>query len=156
MQEETNLSVRQHFADHTRHKKQMVIVYPDCVTALETGDDLVCKGLIEASVELPRVVFVGFALRVVRDLIMENRPKDRLAVVALVTIQVTIRGVDSQRFVLVFELLVNLVFSGFTKSIRGKSQSAYPDLLRYVSFLSNVMTEDGIDETTIALETRFY
>ena len=50
----------------------MVIVNPDGVTTLVALDHLLRKSLVDAAIKFPAVIGVGFALGMVRNLVMKD------------------------------------------------------------------------------------
>ena len=83
----------------------MIIMDPNDVPSLPILGDTFSKGFVDFVIVDPRVIFVSFALGIVGDLIVENGPKDGLAVVAVVSVKVAVRDIDGQRVVFILKFL---------------------------------------------------
>ena len=108
MKEKANLSVRQLLTNHLRHKTKVVIVHPDDVATLVVLDNCVSERLVYLDVKHPRVIEESFTLGVVGNNIVEDRPKNGLAKVCIVAIEILVAGKDSQSVMFLFQLVVNL------------------------------------------------
>ena len=83
MKKEVDLGVWNLSAQHAREekkKKMMIVVNPDDISTLPILSNAVGKGLIGVNIVDPGMVFIRLALWVVRYLLVEHRPQDRLAV----------------------------------------------------------------------------
>jgi hypothetical protein len=85
MKKEVDLGIWNLSAQHAREKKKkkmmmMIVVNPDDISTLPIISNAVGKGLIDVNIVDPGMVFIRLALWVVRYLLVEHRPQDRLAV----------------------------------------------------------------------------
>jgi hypothetical protein len=130
----------------------MVVVHPDDVSTLVVLYDAVCERLANFHVKAPRVVKEGLALGVVRDNVVEDWPKDGLAVVCIVTVKVLVVDIDSKSVVLLLELLIDLGLLVFVKSVgRETNKTHVKDIIEFLAIDSGA---DGIAESTVALDRR--
>ena len=150
MKEETDLGLWNLLANHSRNKKQMVIVNPDNITSLPVLDNLVGKGLVHVDVVLPRVILVCLALGVVGDLVMEDGPEDVLAEVGVVSVEILVRAENCQHVVLSSQNILNiLLLRGTLKSISRHAKSTNPCNLINLAITSSGVS--SIAKTTVTL-----
>lgn len=121
---------------------------PDDVAFLVIFGYAVSEGLVDFDVEYPGMILICFALWMVRNLIVEDWPQDGFAIMLVVTIEITVTDIDSQRVIVVLQLLCNVFFHVVLQDINGTAQSAYPELLVQLSSVGGGV--NGIEQTTIA------
>ena len=86
---------------------------PDSVSALVAFHDFVRECLVDITVELPAVVGVRLALWMVRDMVVEDRPQDRLAVMHIMPVHVLVADIDDFRLMLVGQPVADLLLRIF-------------------------------------------
>jgi hypothetical protein len=128
----------------------MVVVDPDDISTLPVFDNLIRKSLVDFDVVNPRMIFVGFALGIIRDLIMENRPKNLFAVMSVMPVKINILAENRQTIVFggqsVFDILLLLCI---LESIRRHTQCPHPDLV--IQLIISNRCLDCVPETAVAL-----
>jgi hypothetical protein len=90
MEKQSNDSIRNHFPNHFRDKKQMVIIHPYRIASLILGDNDVGECLIDGHVFVPTVFLPDRVFRLVGNLIMERRPKNLLAIMVVMAFNICI------------------------------------------------------------------
>lgn len=128
----------------------MVVMNPDDISSLPVLDNLVCKGLVDLDIILPRMILIGFTFGIVRDLIMENRPEDLLAEMTVVAVKVLVGAEDSQHIMLGRQSVLNILsLLGTLEGIGWHSQGAYPHILVEVIITGGGLS--GVAKASIAL-----
>ena len=113
-------------ADQFRHKQQVIVVNPNCVAILVAFKDPFRKCFIDLDVVLPRMILERLALGMVGHLIVEDWPENGMAVVGIVTIEVTVLRPHWQCIVLVVQLVIDLTSAILSHLISREADCADP------------------------------
>jgi len=106
----------------------MGISLPDDISTLPILDNLVGKILIHFDIVNPGVILICFALWVIRNLVMEDWPKDLFAVMRVMSIKIAILAKDSQGIVLGSQPVLDiLLLLRIFENVRGHAQCPNPD-----------------------------
>lgn len=107
----------------------MRISLPDDISTLPILHNLVRKILIHLDIVNPGVILVSLALWVIRNLVMEDWPKDLFAVMRVMAVKIAILAEDCQGIVLGSQPVLDiLLLLRIFESVRGHTQCPNPDL----------------------------
>lgn len=127
---------------------------PDHISTFPVLDNLVRESLIDLDIIDPRVILVRLALRVIGNLVMEDRPQNLLAIVGVVSIKIAILAEDRQRIILGSQSILNILFLlCIFESVRRHAQCSDPGLIMKLSGSNSCI--DSISKTTISLIGRY-
>jgi hypothetical protein len=130
MKEESNLGIWELLPHHGRNQEEMIVMNPDDISTLPVLDNLVRKSLVDFHVVDPRVIFVGLALGIIRNLIMKNGPKNLLAVMSVVSIEICIFAKHRQTIVFGCQPVLDiLLLLCILESVRRHAQCPHPDFI---------------------------
>ena len=85
----------------------MVILNPNCVPSLPVFRNSLRKRLVDLDVVYPGVFLISLALGVIRNLIVKNRPENRLAEMRIMAVKIGIADENRQRTILLLQFLCN-------------------------------------------------
>ena len=108
----------------------MVVVDPDDISTFPVLDDLVRKSLVDLHVINPRMIFVGFALGIIRNLIMENGPKNLLGVMSVMSVEIGVLTKHCQAIVFGRQSVLDiLLLLRVLESVCRHAQCPNPNLI---------------------------
>jgi hypothetical protein len=107
-----------HFSHHFRDKKEMIVVYPDCITPFVLAYDDVGKRTIYCDVMLPAILLPNLEFRIDRDLIVECWPENLLAIAIIMALEIGVGNEYGNRTFLGVEECTNPCLLSVTQCIR--------------------------------------
>jgi hypothetical protein len=96
------------FPDHFGHEEEMIVIDPYCIAALVLTYDDFSKGPVDSNIVLPTIRFPNLGLWIIRDLVMECRPNDLLAISIVMTLEIGVGNEDWNRLLVSVEVIHNI------------------------------------------------
>lgn len=126
----------------------MVVMNPDDIALLVILGNAIRKGFVDFDIIDPRMVFICLALWVIWNLIVEDRPKDGLAVMLVVPIEIAVVSKNRQGIVIIFKLFGDIRFQVILQSLSRAAQGTDPCFVLKKSSVSDCV--DCIEQSTVA------